>query len=329
MLSYMIRRLFLAILTLWLLSILSFIIIQAPPGDYVTAYISELQAQGTEVSRQEEEALRQRYALDEPLFVQYASWMRQILRGNFGMSMEYNRPVIDVIGDRIWLTVVVSVASLLLTWVVAVPIGIYSAVRQYSVTDYLATFLGFIGLAVPNFLLALVLMYFGHTLLGASVGGLFSSEYATAPWSLAKVWDLIKHLPIPAAVIGLSGTAMLIRILRANLLDELSKPYVETARARGLSEWRLILKYPVRVALNPLVSSIGFMFPILVSGSIIVSIVLGLPTVGPVLLQSLLSQDMLLAGTIVLFLGVMTVIGMLVSDVLLMLIDPRIRMEGR
>jgi peptide/nickel transport system permease protein len=245
------------------------------------------------------------------------------------MALEYTRPVSEVIGDRLWLTMVVSVGAIIFTWLVALPIGIYSAVRQYSMGDYIATFVGFIGLAVPSFMLALILMYFGFTLFNANIGGLFSDEFADAPWTLAKAWDLTKHLPLPALILGFAGTAQLIRIMRANLLDELGKPYVVTARARGLSEMRLILKYPVRVALNPFASTIGYLLPYVVSGSIIVSLVLSLPTVGPLLLKALVAQDMFLAGTIVLLLGIMTVIGTFLSDLLLMWIDPRIRFEGK
>jgi peptide/nickel transport system permease protein len=253
--------------------------------------------------------------------------MKQIAEGNFGMSMEWRRPVTEVIGERLWLTVVVAVSALLLTWALALPIGIYSAVRQYSIGDYVATFVGFIGLAVPNFLLALVLLYLGFTLFNAHIGGLFSPELQDAPWSLERVWDLLKHLPIPALILGLAGTAQQIRIMRANLLDELRKPYVVTARSKGLTEVRVILKYPVRLALNPFASTIGYTLPYIVSGSIIVSLVLGLPTVGPLLLKALISQDMFLAGTIVLLLGIMTVIGTLISDIVLVWIDPRIRLE--
>jgi len=252
-----------------------------------------------------------------------------VLQGNFGMALEYGRPVAEVIGDRIWLTMLVSGAAIFFTWLVALPIGVYSAVRQYSFGDYLATFIGFIGLAIPSFMLALILMYLGFKYFNASIGGLFSEHFAQAPWSLAKLWDLAKHLPLPALILGLAGTAQLIRIMRANLLDELGRPYVMTARARGLSEARLILKYPVRVALNPFASTIGYLLPYVVSGSIIVSLVLSLPTVGPLLLKALIAQDMFLAGTIVLMLGVMTVIGTFVSDLLLLWIDPRIRLEGK
>src|SRR5215470_3483041 len=329
MLAYLARRLILAILTIWAISILSFVIIQLPPGDYITSYIAQMSASGGAVSEQEAEALRQQYGLDQPLWVQYIRWMKQVLQGRFGMALEWGRPVSEVIGDRLWLTMIVSVAAILLTWVLARAIGIYSAVRQYSPGDYLATFLGFIGLAVPSFMLALILMYLGFRYFNMSIGGLFSDEFVEAPWSLAKAWDMLKHLPLPALILGLAGTAQLIRIMRANLLDELRKPYVMTARARGVPERRVILKYPVRVALNPFASTIGYLLPYVVSGSIIVSLVLSLPTVGPLLLRALVAQDMFLAGTIVLLLGVLTVVGTLISDILLMWIDPRIRLEGR
>ena len=328
MLAYLARRVLLALLTMWAVSVLSFTVIQLPPGDYITSYIAQMSSSGSAVSLEEAEALRQQYGLDQPMYIQYVRWIAMVLRGNFGMAMEYGRPVSDVIGDRLALTMVVSIAAIILTWVLALPIGIYSAVRQYSIGDYIATSIGFIGLAVPSFMLALVLMYLGFRFFGANVGGLFSEELADAPWSMAKVWDLMKHLPLPAVILGLAGTAQLVRIMRANLLDELRKPYVVTARARGLPETRVILKYPVRVALNPFASTVGYLLPYVVSGSIIVSLVLGLPTVGPLLLKALVAQDMFLAGTIVLLLGLMTVIGTFLSDLLLMWIDPRIRIAG-
>jgi peptide/nickel transport system permease protein len=327
MLTYIARRIVLAIFTVWAVSVLAFVIIQLPPGDYITSYIAQMAATGSIVSEQEAENLRIQYGLDQPIYVQYYKWMVMITQGNFGMSMEWRRPVAEVIGDRLWLTMIVSFAALLLTWVLALPIGIYSAVRQYSLGDYIFTFIGFIGLAVPNFLLALVILYFGFVFFDANIGGLFSVEYQDAPWSVGKIWDMAKHLPIPALILGLAGTAQQIRIMRANLLDELRKPYVVTARAKGLSEARVIVKYPVRVALNPFASTIGYLFPYIVSGSIIVSLVLSLPTVGPLLLKALIAQDMFLAGTIVLLLGVMTVIGTLISDFILVWIDPRIRLE--
>jgi peptide/nickel transport system permease protein len=327
MLAYIGRRFVLAIFTVWAISVLSFVIIQLPPGDYVSSYIAQMASMGSVVSDEEAQALRIQYGLGQPVYVQYVKWMKQVVVGNFGMSMEWKRPVTEVIGARLWMTVLISVSALILTWVLALPIGIYSAVRQYSFGDYLATFIGFIGLAVPNFLLALVILYFGFVLFNAHIGGLFSPELQDAEWSAAKVWDLAKHLPIPALILGLAGTAQQIRIMRANLLDELRKPYVVTARSKGLTETRVILKYPVRVALNPFASTIGYTLPYIVSGSIIVSLVLGLPTVGPLLLKALIAQDMFLAGTIVLLLGVMTVIGTLISDILLVWIDPRIRLE--
>ena len=327
MLAYIGRRALLAVFTVWAISMLAFVIIQLPPGDYVSSYIAQMAAMGSVVSDEEAQTLRIQYGLGQPIYVQYWKWMKQIAEGNFGFSMEWRRPVTEVIGERLWLTVVVAVSALLLTWVLALPIGIYSAVRQYSLGDYAATFIGFIGLAVPNFLLALVILYFGFTLFNANIGGLFSPELQDAPWSWSRVWDLAKHLPIPALILGLAGTAQQIRIMRANLLDELRKPYVVTARSKGLPEPRVIVKYPVRMALNPFASTIGYTLPYIVSGSIIVSLVLGLPTVGPLLLKALISQDMFLAGTIVLLLGVMTVIGTLISDILLVWIDPRIRLE--
>lgn len=326
MIAYIVRRVLLAILTIWAITVLSFLIIQLPPGDFVTTYIATMSAGGAGITEGEAQALREQYGLDQPFHIQYLKWMGLIAQGNFGMAIEWGRPVLDVIGDRLVLTIVISLAAIVFTWALALPIGIYSAVKRYSFLDYFFTFLGFIGLAIPGFMLALIVMYIGFAYFGASVGGLFSAEYADAPWSWGKVWDLITHLPIPAIVLGVAGTAQMIRIMRSNLLDELRKPYVMTARARGLSEMRVIMKYPVRVALNPFVSTIGYLLPYVVSGSIIVSLVLSLPTVGPLLLKSLIAQDMFLAGTIVLLLGVLTVIGTLISDLLLMWIDPRIRL---
>jgi peptide/nickel transport system permease protein len=324
--AYIVRRLVLAVMTVWAISVLSFLIIHLPPGDYVTSYIASMSASGSAVSADEAQALREQLGLDKPIHVQYAKWMGLILQGNFGMAMEWGRPVADVIGDRLTLTMVISLAAIVFTWGLALPIGIYSAVKPYSIADYAFTLIGFIGLAIPGFLLALVVMYVGFAYFGANVGGLFSPDFAEAPWSLAKLWDLTKHLPIPAIVLGVAGTAQLIRIMRSNLLDELRKPYVMTARARGLSEFRTIMRYPVRVALNPFISTIGYLLPYVVSGSIIVSLVLSLPTVGPLLLKALIAQDMFLAGTIILLLGVMTVVGTFLSDLLLMWVDPRIRL---
>jgi peptide/nickel transport system permease protein len=326
MVTYLLRRTLLALFTVLVISVLSFVIIQLPPGDYVTSYIAQMSASGSLITQQEAENLRELYGLDRPMYVQYMNWMGLVLQGNFGMSMEWRRPVSEVIGERLFLTMVMSLVTVLFTWLLALPIGIYSAVRQYSMGDYFFTFVGMIGLAVPNFLLALVMMYLGFVYFDADIGGLFSAEFANAPWSWARVSDLIQHLPLPALILGLSSSAQLIRIMRANLLDELRKPYVTTAIAKGMHPIRAILKYPVRVALNPFISTIGYLLPFIVSGSVIVSMVLGLPTVGPVLFKALVAQDMLLAGTIVLLLGVLTVIGTLISDLLLVWVDPRIRM---
>ena len=323
------RRILLGIVTVWAVSVVSFLIIIMPPGDFVTARVAALQASGDPVQEEEVAHIRRDYGLDQPLFVQYYKWVSKVFRGNFGVSMQWERPVMEVIGDRLWLTIAVALAAVLFTWLLAIPIGIYSAVKQYSVADYTFTFIGFIGLAIPNFLLALVLLYIGFAWFDASVGGLFSDEYVDAPYSLAKLWDLMKHLVLPGLILAMAGTAELIRIMRANLLDELRKPYVVTARAKGLSEWRLVFKYPVRVALNPLISTVGYLLPYIISGSIIVSIVLGLPTVGPLLYASLIAQDMFLAGAIILFVGIMTVVGTLISDLLLAWVDPRIRFEHR
>jgi peptide/nickel transport system permease protein len=274
------------------------------------------------------EVLRQRYGLDQPVWIQYFYWISGIVtRGDFGISFELNRPVTDVIWGRLGYTFLISFCTLLFIWALALPIGIYSAVRQYSIGDYVATFFGFLGLAIPNFLLALVLMYVTVSYFGASVGGLFSPAMVDAPWGLAKFADFLAHVWLPILVVGTAGLASLIRIMRANLLDELHKPYVTTARAKGVSEFRLLLKYPVRVALNPLISTLGWILPALVSGEIIVSVVLSLPTTGPMLLRALLAQDMYLAGSIILMVSVLTLVGTLVSDILLAIADPRIRFQ--
>ena len=325
MVTFLLQRLGFAALTLSVISVLAFVIIQLPPGDFVDAYIANLSASGSAVTQAEAETLRQLYGLDQPIWVQYFKWISRVLVGDFGQSMEWRRPVGEVIGDRLWMTVLISFFALILTWGIALPIGVISAVRQYSVADYVFTFISFIGLAIPNFLLALVIMYVAFRYFGSNVGGLFSPEFELAPWSWAKAWDLAKHLPLPGLILALAGTAQLVRIMRANLLDELRKPYVVTARAKGLPEKRVIVKYPVRAALNPFASTIAYLFPYLVSGSVIVSIVLSLPTVGPLLVKALIAQDMFLAGTIILLLGVLTVVGTFISDLVLMWIDPRIR----
>jgi peptide/nickel transport system permease protein len=326
--QYIARRLLYMIPTLFVISIVSFAIIQLPPGDYLTSMVATMAATGETVDEAALAALEQRYGLGQPLHVQYWKWISGIvLRGDFGQSFEWNQPVSALIWGRLALTFVISLAALLFTWFIAFPVGIYSAVRQYSLGDYLATVVGYVGLAIPNFLLALVLMYIAFKYFNQSVGGLFSPEYMEAGWSPGKVWDLLKHLWIPVVIIGTAGTAGLIRIMRANLLDELHKPYVVTARAKGLPEKRLLLKYPVRVALNPFVSTVGWTLPALVSGAAIVSIVLNLPTSGPILLRALMSQDMYLAGSFIMLLSALTVIGTLISDILLAWLDPRIRYQ--
>ena len=327
MTEFIIRRLLLLVPTIIAISIISFIIIQLPPGDFLTSYVMQLEASGQIVDQAMVDSLKAQYGLDQPVYVQYTKWVWGMLHGNFGQSLQWKMPVKDLIWERLGLTVALSLSSLLFIWAVAFPVGIYSAVKQYSAGDYFFTFLSFVGLGIPNFMLALVVMWLAFSKLGVSVGGLFSAEYVDAPWSLAKLVDLLKHLWIPMIVLGMGGTAGLIRIMRANLLDEMHKPYVATARAKGMKERSLILKYPVRVALNPFVSTVGWTLPGLVSGSIIVSVVLNLPTTGPILLSALQSQDMYLAGTFLLMLSILTVIGTLISDILLAWLDPRIRLQ--
>lgn len=324
---YILKRIIWMIPFLFAVSIVAFLLIQAPPGDYLTTYIAKLGESNVLLDQASIDNLRARFGLDQPLYVQYFKWVANLLQGDFGMSFEWRQPVSDLVWGRMALTVCLSFSTLLFTWAVAFPIGVYSAVHKYSIGDYIATTIGFIGLATPNFLLALILMYVGVVHFGSDVGGLFSPEYQNAPWSAAKVWNLIEHLWLPIIVLGTSATASLIRIMRANLLDELNKPYVDTARAKGLSEFWLIMKYPVRVALNPFISTIGWVLPNLVSGAVVTAIVLSLPTAGPMMLQALLSQDMYLAGAFVLLLSSLTVIGMLISDILLVLLDPRVRYE--
>ncbi|MCB0126001.1 MAG: ABC transporter permease, partial [Caldilineaceae bacterium] len=277
MFAYLVRRLFYAILTVWAVSIVAFVIIQLPPGDYVTAYLAQLSVQGSTLGMSEAANLRAYYGLDRPMYYQYYLWLERMFHGDFGFSFEHQKPVKDVIGERLNLTIILALTSVLFTWALAIPIGIYSAVRQYSVWDYFFTFVGFIGLAIPNFLLALLLMWVGFSVFGLSVGGLFSTEHLSAEWSWARIWDLLQHLWLPVVILGMAGTAQIMRITRANVLDELRKPYVVTARAKGLSGWRLVLKYPARIALNPVISVTAYVWPYLVSGSIIVSVVLSLP----------------------------------------------------
>lgn len=325
MLSFILWRLVSTIPFMFMVSVTVFVLIQLPPGDFATSYAASLSAAGEYVDANTIAELRARYGLNDPLMVQYFRWIGGILVGDFGYSFEWNAPVSELIGERMMLTVVLTFFTLLFTWMIALPIGIYSAVKKYSWGDYTVTILGFIGLAIPNFLLALVLMYFAVVWFGQDISGLFSPEYRNAPWSFDRVIDLLKHLLIPVIVLGTSATAGMIRVMRANLLDQLHQPYVVTARAKGLSEMALLTRYPIRIAINPFVSTIGWILPQLVSGAVIVSIVLSLPTAGPLLLQALLSQDYYLSGAFLMLLCLMTVIGTLISDILLALLDPRIR----
>lgn len=322
--AYIARRLVYMLLLLILGSMISFLVITLPPGDYVSYYLDRITGSGANVSPEELAALRTYYGLNDPNYVQYLKWAWRLLHGDLGRSFGWNQPVADLIWDRLPMTALVALGALGVTYAIAIPIGIYSAVKQYSVGDYTVTFLGFIGLSVPNFLLALIVMMFFHNTFGLSIGGLFSPEYAQAPASLAKVLDLLSHLPVPLLVIGLAGTAGLIRTMRAMLLDELRKPYVQTARAKGVKEWELLLKYPVRVALVPIVSTLGWAVPQTFSGSIIVAIVLNLPTIGPLLYSALTTEDLFLAASTLLISMALTVVVVFVSDILLLALDPRI-----
>lgn len=328
MLLFIFKRLLFAIPTMIAVSIVAFIIIQLPPGDYLSTLMADLASSGGSLEEGTIAAMRDRFGLDQPVYVQYWKWISSIvLRGDFGISFELNRPVTDVIWGRLGFSFLLAALTLCFVWALAIPIGILSAVRQYSITDYGVTFLAFFMLAVPDFLLALVSMYILSTYFGQSVGGLFSPQFVDAPWNLPRVWDFLSHVWLPVFVIGIGSLAALVRIMRANLLDEIHRPYVTTARAKGMSELELLLRYPVRMALNPLISTLGWILPAVVSGEIIVSVVMSLPTTGPLLLRALLSQDMYLAGSLILLISVLTIVGTLISDVLLAIADPRIRLQ--
>lgn len=337
MLTYLARRVLLMIPTLLVISLLIFLIIKLPPGDYLSNQIAELRAQGETSAMERAEFLRTQYALDRSIMEQYAIWIGLIpgpngfsglLQGDWGWSFEYNRPVGELIGDRLLMTAIINFFTIIFIYAVAFPIGVYSATRQYSWGDYGFTLLGYIGLATPNFLLALVMLYYSNIWFGVSIGGLVDPELIDAPWNWEKIQSMMVHMIVPVVVIGTSGTAAMIRRLRANLLDELQKQYVTTARAKGLPPLRLLVKYPIRMALNPFISDIGNLLPSVVSGSVIVSVVMSLPTAGPMLLGALQSLDQYLAGSFLMFLALLTVVGMLVSDILLALLDPRIRLTG-
>lgn len=328
MFGYVIRRILIMIPTLLAISAISFIIIQLPPGDYLSTMAAELQSRGESLDPARMEFLRHVYGLDRPPLEQYFVWLKGMLTGDFGFSFEYEMPVAKVVGDRLLLTAVVSAATIVFVWVMAFPIGIYSATHQYSAGDYALTFLGFIGIAVPNFLLALILLYFANIWFGLSIGGLMDPAYLGAPWSWGKALSVLRHLGIPVIVIGAHGTAGMIRRLRANLLDELQKQYVVTARAKGLPPGRLLLKYPLRMAINPFIADIGSLLPQIVSGAAVVSVVMSLPTTGPMLLEALRAKDMYLAGSFLMFMALLTVIGVFLSDLALAALDPRIRLGG-
>ena len=327
MIAFSIRRLALLFPMMFAMSVVAFAIIQAPPGDYLDDYVALLAQQFESVDKSELEALRIRYGLDQPIYVQYLKWVWGILHWDLGRSFDWNRPAVELINERLLMTVILGLFTITFTWTLAVPIGIISAVKQYTIIDYVFTFLSYLGIGTPNFLLALVLMWIAFAYFDVTITGLFSPEYIDVPWSVGKVLDMLKHIWVPMVILGTDGTAGFTRILRANLLDEMNKPYVETARAKGLPEWRLILKYPSRIAFNPIISTVGWSLPALFSGSLIVATVMSLPTLGPVLLRALLAQDMYMAGSIILILTALTMIGTFISDIVLAMVDPRIRME--
>ncbi|KQS72355.1 ABC transporter permease [Rhizobium sp. Leaf371] len=328
MLRYILWRVGVMIPTLVIISALVFTIIELPPGDYFESYISEMRAQGEGVDMAEIEALRAEYGFDRPPVMRYFHWVAGMLQGDFGYSFEYQLPVSDVVGDRLWLTVLVSFVTIFFTWIIAFPIGIYSATHQYSWGDYGLTFLGLLGLAIPNFMFALILMYFANMWFGTSIGHLMDQKYLSQPMSWDKFLSILEHLWIPVIIIGTAGTAGMIRRLRANLLDELQKQYVVTAKAKGLHPFRALVKYPLRMALNFFIADIGSILPAIISGAEITAIVLSLETTGPMLIRALQSQDMYLAGSFLMFLAFLTVIGVLVSDIALAFLDPRIRLQG-
>ncbi|MBM7582481.1 peptide/nickel transport system permease protein [Caldicoprobacter guelmensis] len=326
MAGYVIRRFLSLIPLLFILSIIVFIIIELPPGDFLTVYIEQLKSSGVLISEEEVARLVKQYALDKPLHIRYVTWIKNIiLHGDFGRSFRWNRPVVELIKERVALSVVISLFSIVFVWIIGVSIGIYSAVKQYSIFDYIFTFIGFIGVSIPGFLLALLVIWFAYTKFDIYISGLFSQQFVDAPWSLAKILDMLKHIWVPVVIIAVSGIAGNIRTMRANLLDELRKQYVTVARAKGLSETRLLIKYPIRIAVNPMISTIGWTLPAIFSGESLASIILNLPTIGPLLMQALLAQDMYLAGSLILIMGALTLVGTLISDILLAWADPRIR----
>lgn len=327
MLRYILQRIILIPVLLIIFSVMVFALVQAPPGDFLTSYIATLSSSGSSLDQAEIVALERQFGLDQPVHIQYLRWMENLLHGDLGLSLEYQLPNAELIKDRIGLTIVLALFAFVFTWAMAIPIGIYSATHRNTILDYLVTVVNYTGVAIPNFMLALILMWWAYSQFDVSITGLFSREFEQAPWSFLKILDLLKHIWLPMIVIGLAGTARLTRVMRANLLDELNKPYMVSGRARGLSEWQLVMKYPVRMAINPLVSTIGWYLPELFSGSLIVATVMNLQNIGPLLLRSLVNQDMYLAGAILMIYCFLAIIGTLISDILLAWLDPRIRME--
>jgi peptide/nickel transport system permease protein len=329
MLRFIVQRLLLLPVLLLLFTIIIFVMVQAPPGDYLTSYVATLASSGSSIDAKQVQALERQFGLDQPFHVRYLLWLGGLVKGDLGLSLEYQRPNSELIGERLVLTLLLALFAFVITWAIAIPAGIYSATHHNSILDYVFSILNYVGVATPNFLLALVLMWIAFSSFGLSITGLFSPEFVQAPWSWARFVDLLKHAWLPAVVLGVAGTARLTRVMRANLLDELNKPYVVAARAKGMSEWKLVLKYPVRLAFNPLISTVGWYLPQLFSGSLIVATVMNLPNIGPLLLRALTQQDMYLAGSILLIYCALTIVGTLISDILLALFDPRIRMGGR
>ncbi|MCX7039230.1 MAG: ABC transporter permease [Spirochaetes bacterium] len=327
MIRFIIKRLVLLPVLLLLFTVIVFALLQAPPGDFLTSYVAMLASSGSSMDAAQVEALKQQFGLDKPIHVQYLRWLGSIIRGNFGLSLEYQRPNSELIGERLLVTLLLALFAFAITWIVAIPAGIYSAMHKNTILDYFFALFNYIGVATPNFMLALILMWIAFSNFGLMITGLFSPQYIQAPWSLGRFIDLLKHIWLPAIVLGIAGTARLTRIMRANLLDELDKPYVVTARAKGMSEWKLVIKYPVRLAFNPIIGTVGWYLPQLFSGSLIVATVMNLPNIGPLLLRALIQQDMYLAGSILLIYCFLTIVGTLISDILLALFDPRIRME--
>ena len=328
MLRFIVTRLLLLPLLMLLFTVVVFAMVQAPPGDFLTSYVAMLASSGSSMDAAQVEALKQQFGLDQPIYIQYLRWLESLVRGELGLSLEYQRPNTELIGERMLVTILLALFAFVITWIVAIPAGIYSAMHKNTALDYLFAILNYVGVATPNFMLALILMWICFSNFGLMITGLFSPQYTQAPWSVARFIDLLKHIWLPAIVLGVAGTARLMRIMRANLLDELNKPYVVMARAKGMSEWALVVKYPVRLAFSPIISTIGWYLPQLFSGSLIVATVMNLPNIGPLLLRSLIQQDMYLAGSILLIYCGLTIVGTLISDILLALFDPRIRMEG-